>query len=296
MTTLQRYGLLLGLLLLVACGAPAPLPTPTANPTTAAMIPVLAASELVVGSNRLPLGIIRGGVPINDPNLTLQLRFFYLGGTDKTTVRGETAAIYRGQRLPIGLYVAHATFDVAGAWSIEVTIPRANSAPQVSRIRIEVLATSVIPSVGEKAIPSHNLTIREVPDLKQLTSDPEPDPALYQLTIADAIAAKKPFVVIMATPGYCQTAVCAPNMLVVKELKTKYGQRANFIHVEVYPYPFNESFQKMLRVPTLEEWHLQTEPWLFLVDANGIIQSRYEGGITLQELEPDMEQLTGGAG
>jgi hypothetical protein len=42
------------------------------------------------------------------------------------------------------------------------------------------------------------------------------------------------------------------------------------------------------------EWGLRTEPWTFLVDGAGVIQARYEGGITFAELEPALEQLAAG--
>jgi hypothetical protein len=44
----------------------------------------------------------------------------------------------------------------------------------------------------------------------------------------------------------------------------------------------------------MDEWGLRTEPWTFLVDDAGIIQARYEGGITLAELEPALAQLAAG--
>jgi hypothetical protein len=114
------------------------------------------------------------------------------------------------------------------------------------------------------------------------------------MTIADAINAGKPFVVSFATPGYCQTAVCAPNMAVLKQLKSEFGDQVNFIHVEVYPYPFGESFQQARTVDAMKEWNLRTEPWTFLVDRQGIIQARYEGGITFAELRPAIAQLAAG--
>ena len=90
--------------------------------------------------------------------------------------------------------------------------------------------------------------------------------------------------VAFSTPGYCQTAVCSPNQLVLKRLKDQYEGQVNFIQVEVYPYPFGESFQQQRRVQAMQEWNLLTEPWTFLVDGQGVIQARYEGGITFAEL------------
>ena len=276
-------------LILTACGAEAP-PTAAPNGPTA-MVPVVAVSELEVGQNRLPLGILANGTPINDPALKLKLRFYYLDGAEPSKVLDESEAIYRGEGLPFGIYVAYPNLDRAGGWGVEVEIPQASGAPQTSRLRLDVLERSKVPAVGSAAIASQNATIRDVSKINELTSDPRPDPALYQLSIADALAAQKPFLVTFSTPGYCQTAVCGPNMLVVKKLKETYGQQVNFLHVEVYPFPFSESFQQQRRVPAMAEWNLRTEPWTFLVDGQGIIQAKYEGGITFAELEPALVKL-----
>lgn len=280
--------------LLTACGQAASPSSTSGAATQSALVPVLAVSELAVGPNRLAFGVLKDGTPINDPNLTIGLRFFYLDGEDKEAVQSESQAVYRAEGLPFGLYVGYATLDRPGGWGAEVSIPQEGGQPQVSRIRLDVLAEPRTPPVGSKAIPSEHLTVAQQPDLAKLTSDANPDADLYQLTIANAIVAQLPFVVAFSTPGYCQTAVCAPNMLVLKQLKDQYKGRVNFIHVEVYPYPFGESFQAQRRVQAMSDWNLRTEPWTFLVDAEGVIQARYEGGITFAELEPALKQLAAG--
>jgi hypothetical protein len=283
--------LLLLLLTIAGCGQSAPAAAPPAGGTP--LVPVLAVSELVVGPNRLAIGVLKDGTPLNTADLKLGLRFFYLDGPDDSKVQSESSAVYRGQGLPFGIYVGYASFDKPGNWNVEISIPT-GGAPQVANLRLDVLARSQIPSVGQPVIPSKNLTVKDNPDLSQITSDVKPDPDLYQLTIADAVAAGKPFVVAFSTPGYCQTAVCGPNIQVIKRLKEQYKGQVNFIHVEVYPYPFGESFQAQKRVPAMVEWHLQTEPWTFLADAKGVVQYRYEGGITFDEMQPALTQLAAG--
>ncbi len=275
-------------LLLAACGQAASPPSP------GSLVPVLAVSELAPGPNRIALGVLKDGTPVNDPELSLPMRFFYLGGNADDQVVSESTAVYRGQGLPFGLYVGYADFAQPGAWAVEITLPGASGEPVVQRIRLDVLERPRVPPVGALAVPSKNLTVHDEADLSKITSDANPDPDLYQLTVAQAIAAKKPFVVAFSTPGYCQTAVCAPNQMVLKQLKDQFKDRVNFIHIEVYPYPFGESFQAQRRVPQMNEWGLRTEPWTFLVDAEGRIQARYEGGITFAEMEPALAQLAAG--
>ncbi len=277
-------------LLLVACGQTAATPTPPPGQ----MIPVLAISELAPGPNRIALGVLQNGTPLNDPNLSMPMRFFYLDGATPEQVVSESLAVYRGEGLPFGLYVGYAAFDQPGAWAMEIDLPGAEGAPAVSRLRLDVLAKPQVPAVSSPAIPSQNLTIRDNPDLTKITSDANPDPDLYQLTVAEALTAGKPFVVAFSTPGYCQTAVCAPNQLVLKKLKAQFKDQVNFIHIEVYPYPYGESFQAQRRVAAMHEWNLLTEPWTFLIDKEGLIQARYEGGITFSEMEPALKELAAG--
>jgi hypothetical protein len=286
-----RRATLLGILALAlaACGQAAT-PTPPAQST---LVPVLAVSELAPGPNRIAIGVLQNGTPVNDPQMSLPMRFFYLDGDEDEKVVSESTAVYRGEGLPFGLYVGYATFTRPGAWAAEITLPQAGGQPQVQRIRLDVAAQPSVPPVGAPAVPSRNLTVNDG-ELSKITSDASPDPDLYQLTIADALAAKQPFVVAFSTPGYCQTAVCSPNQLVLKKLKDQYKGQVNFIHVEVYPYPFGESFQAQRQVPAMREWGLRTEPWTFLVDAEGRIVARYEGGITFSEMEPALAQLAAG--
>jgi hypothetical protein len=45
------------------------------------------------------------------------------------------------------------------------------------------------------------------------------------------------------------------------------------------------------QVATADEWGLKTEPWLFIVDEDGKLASRFEGGLTIDEVEPAVAAL-----
>jgi|HigsolmetaAR206D_1030411.scaffolds.fasta_scaffold08808_2 hypothetical protein len=270
-------------------------PTPTTSPFDVeggmTMQLVLAASEVVIGENRFPLGLIVGGTPARDPNIKIHLQFKH-AKNDPDRVRAEADAIYRGENLPVGIYVAQVNFEEAGDWNVLAQVDKGDGKlVYLNPMRINVLEKSPTPAVGEAAPPSDNLTVRDQPDLAKLTSDYAPDEKLYQLSIREALAQKKPFVVLFGTPGFCQTATCGPNMVVMKKLQEQYGDKVNFIHVEVYPYPFSEAFQSRTVVQSMKDWNLQTEPWTFMVDAEGKIFAKYEGGITFSELEPKLKEL-----
>lgn len=295
MPRLFRAGALLLLALLAACGSGNPAggaPAPTVPPANIQAI--FAASTLVVGGNRLPIGIVVDGTPINDPQAKVHLRFYYLDDPAQSqTPAGETDAIYFGDNLPFGVYVAYPEIPKAGAWGVEVQMLVPGRPAAVSKLRLDVLAADPTPAIGSKAIAVDSPTGATAEELKKITSAADPDPALYKLSVADALKQGKPLAILFGTPGFCKTATCGPSIGVMSALQRAHGDRMNFIHVESYAYPFGESAQA--NPPKLaagmEAWGLFSEPWVFLIDGAGVIRYKYEGGITLDELTPVVENL-----
>ena len=93
--------------------------------------------------------------------------------------------------------------------------------------------------------------------------------------------------VVFATPAYCQTATCGPQVDVVKGLKTENEGKVNFIHIEVYdnPLEIQGDLSRGRISPTFTEWNLPSEPWTFIVDEDGVLRAKFEGFATSEELE-----------
>ena len=158
--------------------------------------------------------------------------------------------------------------------------------------------TSATPALGSAAPRSRNKTSRDVGKLGDLTTDTDPDFDLYAKTIAEALDEGKPLVVSFATPAYCRTATCGPQLETIKQLKTTHSGRVNFIHVEVYDNPpeIRESGIAAARLsPILAEWGLPTEPWTFVIDAEGIVRAKYEGYVSAEELGAAIGSALGGS-
>jgi hypothetical protein len=73
----------------------------------------------------------------------------------------------------------------------------------------------------------------------------------------------------------------------VKSLHSDFSEDVVFIHVEIYENPMeikgNISNAKV--VQAVKDWNLPSEPWIFLVDQQGVIKGRFEGLATYQEIE-----------
>ena len=277
-----------------------------AAPTTEGLQVLLTTSELVVGQNRLAFGLLKDGKLLADARVVV--RVYVLEGEDARLVTEAPARYQRlevieaGKRIHIhpdgtrhvhgdatdvqGIYVAQMTFPRPGTWGLEVLAQSGGGAAESARLSVSALAAPLAPLVGTPAPRSRNRIASDVSDLTQIDSSDPPDPRLHRTRIADAIAQGKPQVIVFATPRYCTSRVCGPVVDIVRTLIPTYGDRVAFIHEEIWE---SGTLQKLS--PTVEEWNLRSEPWIFIVDGEGIVRARFEGVTTRRELEAALKPV-----
>jgi hypothetical protein len=250
--------------------------------------PVFISSEVVVGSNRFLLGLLdKNDAPIGKPGIDVQVSFYDLAATGKQITQTKNMDFIwstPGQR---GVYVTDASFGHAGKWGAEVSIQGAGLDETV-RASFDVAEDSVTPAVGDPAPKSETPTGADVADLSEISTDRHPDPAFYRLSVADAVTSGRPTVVTFATPKFCTSAVCGPTLNIVKRVSKQFNN-INFVHVEVYKNLDDPANLKT--VPSVNEWKLRTEPWVFVVDARGRIAAKYEGIVGAGELRTELQSL-----
>ena len=148
---------------------------------------------------------------------------------------------------------------------------------------VVVVAEDDAPDVGDAAIASATPTLSSTGgDISSLTTRTPPDESLLRHSVAESLEAKVPFVVTFATPKFCSSRTCGPVVDVVEEVSRRFeGENVRFIHVEVFEdNDPAKGFNRWMR-----EWNLPTEPWTFLVGADGKIAARFEGTVSVLELE-----------
>jgi hypothetical protein len=241
------------------------------------------------------------------------LRFFFLGET-QAAGQPEPVGEATGEFLPLpgspspagtelivgpasrgqGVYaVRETTFERPGIYEVEVAADMPGGA-QTARAAFEVRPEPQVPVPGEMAPASENLTVRDRPaeavDSRAATG-PIPDPELHRTTVADALAAGRPVLAVFSTPVYCVSRFCGPVTDMVQELAADYGERAEFIHVEIWhdhgENEVNEAAADWLLTPGGN----LTEPWVFLIDGDGRILARWDNVATRQEIEPWLKRL-----
>ncbi len=269
-----------------------------AKPTKLVVAP--AAREFEVGSNRYSFGVFTtGNEQIDDADVAL-----YFARDENSPVEGplpakvsslETKPAYRAQgtegpgEATTVYVVPKVEFDQPGPW-LAIAMLKGPNGLEASRVPSPSVARhSRIPAVGERAPAIETPTAASVGgDLSKIDTRIPPD-QMHKVNFAAALG-KKPIVLVFATPALCQSRVCGPVVDVVQQVADKYGEEADFIHMEVY----NENDPNKGIRPQLEAFHLQTEPWTFLVDRDGVIRDRIEGAYGVFELEQAMKKILPG--
>ena len=267
--------------------------------------PLITTSELVVGENRFAFGLLKAGKLLEGADVKLRL-YAIDGGEAKLAVERRvtyqavknvkqersvhrhadgTEHIHGDDSGVQGLYVAQLSFARAGDWGVELLVSQAGVAFEPVRLAVTVAEVSATPSVGSAAPRSRNLIARDVKNLRQIDTSLRPDRRLHQVRIADAIAQGKPQLIVFATPQFCTSRMCGPVVDIVRTLLPTYGKRVAFTHQEIW-----QDFAEKKVFPTVDEWRLFTEPWIFIVDGQGIIRAKFEGLVTPRELEIALQQ------
>ncbi len=263
------------------------------------IFPTINNAHLALGDNRISVSIID-----KDDNQVLgaavHLRFYDLNGP-KPVFSSEADAVYVPVELAYvdeqsnketskagesGAYIAHARFATTGDWGVQITVTRDGRAEKPIPFRFNVIERTQEPMIGDAAPPSRQITLANVGDITQIDSSYPPRPQMHQLTVADALAAHLPIVLAFATPAFCRSRTCAPVMdTVMDPLYAKYAAQAAFIHIE--PYDLGPLRQSNVQEPVraTREWALESEPWVFVIDSAGKVAAKFEGVMSLAEVE-----------
>ncbi len=211
-----------------------------------------------------------GPFPAPADPLVVEPAFRSRGAADPA---GEIAAIY------------HARVDLPrpGTWYV-LAVTRSQGKMFGASSSIEVKRSDPIPAVGEKPPRVETETLASAGGDIESIDTRVPPSDMHESSFRDVVG-EKPVALLFATPRLCQTRVCGPVVDIAAQMKSEYGERMEFIHQEVY---VDNDISKGLR-PPLEAFSLQTEPWLFTIDADGRVAARLEGSFGIDEFREAVE-------
>jgi hypothetical protein len=144
--------------------------------------------------------------------------------------------------------------------------------------------------VGDRAPKIHTPTVEGVGGNEaSIDTRVPPAPTLHGVDFADVVG-HKPVVLVFATPQLCQSRVCGPVVDIEAQLQRDYGSRVDFIHMEIY----NDNQVAKGYRPQPLAFHLQSEPWTYLIGADGRVFARFEGPVSASEVQKAIERMLKG--
>jgi hypothetical protein len=276
------------LLLLSACSAgetSEPENDPADSPESAVtdIQVAVAADDFAIGSPRIPFVLYSGVDQVADVQ-AIDLTALNLS-VDPPAAGWQGQAInYSDYEVPYWVVVPD--IESPGPWGLAADLTLADGTKTRAQFAVQVAEVNQSPALGEQAPASFNRTLNSVEDIGQLTSGQDPEPGLYQMTVAEAIHSGDPTVVILATPAFCQTKICAPVVRSVETVYDEFGQDVNFIHLEIY-----KEFDPLVAADEVEEWGITSEPWTFILDRTGKVVFRLGGPVSPRELTESLTPL-----
>ena len=232
-------------------------------------------STLLVGVNRISIALVdQNQKPVNNARVTLEIDsngtavasrpLQWIGPTyaNKPVYNG-TAKFAQSGRYTL---VAHATMPDGSTRSGRADVSVTTQSP-------ELPVSFKPPAVSQRIATDPNTKLSDV------DSGVPPDD-WHTTTIAEGLAQHRPMLLYFGEPGFCVSEVCGPVVDILKQLCTSYCHKLLFEHIEVRvppgaQGPFN---------PAYVAFGLSSEPWIYLVNADGVVADRFEGPVTLDEL------------
>jgi hypothetical protein len=233
-------------------------------------------STLLVGVNRISVALVDARQqPVNNATVSLEI--------DSNGTRVATRPLQwigpNYDNKPV--YDGTASFAQTGKYTLVAHATMPDGSTRTGRAEVSVTTHSPELPVSFKP-PAVAQRIATDPNTKpsDIDSGVPPDD-WHTTTIAQGLAQGRPMLLYFGEPGFCMTAVCGPVVNVLKQLCTTYCDRLLFEHIEVRTPPgaqgpFN---------PAYIAFGLSSEPWIYFVNASGVVADRFEGPVTLDELK-----------
>ena len=250
---------------------------------------ILATTDIGVGENRFAFVLTELEVIVKFPVITVKT-FHYPNGYEDIREGPVEQKFATFREFPFGtrgVYSVEYKFDRPGKWGAEVSFPSDTGISLTTEHLFNVRDSTLAPAVGESPPKSRNNTLADVDSVSQLTTGTLRDRELYDLSIPEALESGRPFTVVFASPAFCTTPVCGPQVEVISELNMKFGDRMDFIHVDLFinPHEIQGDADLAIRTPLLKAWKIFTDEWTFVINESGKVTGRFEGFASYSEIE-----------
>jgi hypothetical protein len=240
-----------------------------AGPST--LTPIIATFEVLTGpTGRIPFGVLD---ETQQPMLDRDVQLWVV--RDGEVVAGPVTPLFFGEGLgQRGVYVADVQLEQPGLFDVVVQVDGDAIGTSALSARTPESSTSYPPGATFPVITTP--TVEDPGALDELCTR-DPDCTMHDVSL-NTVLGTGPVVFTVSTPKFCQTAVCGPVVDVVEDLQAT-NDGVTFIHAEVY----NDA--GVTPTDVINELALPSEPWTWVIGADGVVVDRFDGPVVPQLLQ-----------
>jgi hypothetical protein len=237
-------------------------------------------TTLLTGINRISVALLDAQRnPVSATGVSVQI-VNATGHVVATRPLQNIGPVYGG----IPVYVGVASFPDVGQYQYVVSGNTGSGRTVSGAAYVTVSVSDSAVAVGKPAPPVHQAILGD-PGVTTATVDSGvPPDDWHSATVAQGVAEHRPMVLYFGDPAYCPTKTCGPTRMLLQQLCTQYCGQLLFEHIETY-YPAGPPGANAHVNPAFDGFGLQTDPWVYFVNAAGVVSDRFEGPVTLDELQ-----------
>jgi hypothetical protein len=187
--------------------------------------------------------------------------------------------------IPKAYYPVVFTPPADGVYSISASV---DNAPVGTTFQIG--STTSVVAVGQPMIPFDTPMVAD-PRGVELLCTHNPQCPLHDVTLRDALATGTPVAFLIATPQFCQQAICGPVLDVLLSQKDAFPG-VKMLHSEVYPTVADAQPGTLKVTDVVSAYGLTFEPVLYLAYKDGTIVNRLDTIFDEAELHDALTKLT----
>ena len=199
---------------------------------------------------------------------------------DLGTVRGEL----HDDGIPLPYLVVRRRFRDTGVHGAAV---RYKGDLLTATFRVDDRAKVEVPVPGTPMIATPTPTVADDRGVSPICTR-DPVCPLHDVSLDAALAEKRPLAVLFSTPALCKSQLCGPVLDNLLSQHAAFAGRVRFLHVEIY----TDTSGKTL-APAVQAYHLESEPFLFLAGADGVVRERLDNAFDRGEVQAALEKLVG---
>lgn len=224
------------------------------------------------------------GVPLTDP--PAEQTFSVLRDGQEI----ESVAVpLQAEGIPTGHYPVKFTPPEPGDYEITTTVDGSELVPRA--FFVSPPEEISIPGVGDTMLPLDTPTVDDPRGVDPICTRTPPCP-LHEITLTAALEEDRPTAFLIATPEFCQTALCGP-VLDVLLAEVDANPDIRFVHAEVFADPRAvDNIAEATLAEAPQAYALPFEPALYLANSDTTISARLDNLYASGELRAELAKLS----